>query len=901
MPRPMKKIATPWVQFLGKPVGKKFCEKRFVPIPIKGLREDILGDDLGDQSLADYNLGNEEEEQLLADDYDNASSQNVPGRGYRDNPEVVDYSHRVEYTRQVSLESYQTVDSECVVPNVTIEVTHSGVPTEHHANYATYGEMPVYEQEQHGVVPPAIPAAPMESPQIVPSEMPPHGVTNMENMSRERFPSERPPGVQRTPQVRDIPDSLELWMLTKSALEDETKKLYGATKRNNVNKKHVDWCNFKVRNVVGEVEENKVYIPRPGFGRGQRTTWRNPQYQPRHSHPYRRHYVNRGHFLQQQTKRPSFSPQTQIRSSPPHLRPEPPQIRPETSLIRPETSHIRLEAPQLPSEPAEQPIIPPELPPITGPALFRPMSPQNIERSPFQPNPSFPQRFPGVPPMQNLPNFRPEVSPPRPSFPPNVRTPFDPRPQIPFQFHQRPQFNPRPQFPLPAREIVPNSINHMPQVTIRQAVPLNVPPGVPPLNAPPKMEEFPPKLANRPPEYNPREPEVRMLPVQLPTSLPPGGLAGKKVLINPHFKGNFQPPVEGPVQNVDDAAERFIAEQRNALARAATRKYPRRSPQRYIENTTIEIENELARGDRPRRDNDDADLLRRQEEFINANRAGLRRRMRSPSPVARRSPSPRRSLSPRRRLSPLRHHEPLDEEGEYRRRLREQESLRERVLRAKEVRRKKNAVALQKQIQDRERERQQQSETIMEKQSETDKDRENRPKEQDNKKVEMEREPPPRDRSPLKQKIETEQVKEKEVIDQKLTENLTPPRKVSKEVEVKRSPERALTPPLPAPDVIQKRRESKEKVENKSGKIDESILDFEDDLDLLLGDIDGILSDDEDTGRFKEKPSNWSATFNEGLPEGDSALDYSRPTMAVRIATGAVTHIGGSEGFAIGR
>lgn len=38
----------------------------------------MLGDDLGDQSLADYNLGNEEEEQLLADDYESAAPQNVP-------------------------------------------------------------------------------------------------------------------------------------------------------------------------------------------------------------------------------------------------------------------------------------------------------------------------------------------------------------------------------------------------------------------------------------------------------------------------------------------------------------------------------------------------------------------------------------------------------------------------------------------------------------------------------------------------------------------------------------------------------------------------------------------------------------------------------------------------------
>ncbi|GBP13800.1 hypothetical protein EVAR_8017_1 [Eumeta japonica] len=44
----------------------------------------------------------------------------------------------------------------------------------------------------------------------------------------------------------------------------------------------------------------------------------------------------------------------------------------------------------------------------------------------------------------------------------------------------------------------------------------------------------------------------------------------------------------------------------------------------------------------------------------------------------------------------------------------------------------------------------------------------------------------------------------------------------------------------------------------------------------------------------------WSATFNEGLPERDSELDSTRLTMAVRIATGTVAYIGGSEGFAIG-
>lgn len=62
-------------------------------------------------------------------------------------------------------------------------------------------------------------------------------------------------------------------------------------------------------------------------------------------------------------------------------------------------------------------------------------------------------------------------------------------------------------------------------------------------------------------------------------------------------------------------------------------------------------------------------------------------------------------------------------------------------------------------------------------------------------------------------------------------ENLTPPRRMPVKQE---SPERALTPPLP-------------------GKKDEKRTDSDDDLDLILGDIDGILSDDDDTGRFKEK------------------------------------------------
>lgn len=66
--------------------------------------DDLLGDDhddLGDQSLADYNLGNEEEEQLLADDYDTGASQNVPpsvGYGGQSGLACSDYTvHRMDY------------------------------------------------------------------------------------------------------------------------------------------------------------------------------------------------------------------------------------------------------------------------------------------------------------------------------------------------------------------------------------------------------------------------------------------------------------------------------------------------------------------------------------------------------------------------------------------------------------------------------------------------------------------------------------------------------------------------------------------------------------------------------------------------------------------------------------
>lgn len=72
----------------------------------------MLGDDLGDQSLADYNLGNEEEEQLLADDYENTGPQNVPssiGPAFRepiDNmvPQPQEYPAH-EYSNQVNNEN----------------------------------------------------------------------------------------------------------------------------------------------------------------------------------------------------------------------------------------------------------------------------------------------------------------------------------------------------------------------------------------------------------------------------------------------------------------------------------------------------------------------------------------------------------------------------------------------------------------------------------------------------------------------------------------------------------------------------------------------------------------------------------------------------------------------------
>ncbi|XP_063544787.1 titin-like isoform X2 [Cydia strobilella] len=720
--------------------------------------EDLLADDLGDHSLADYNLGNEEEDQLLADDYE-SGPQNVPTSidpNYNDGSDISssEFSgHGMPYSQQ----PYQPPAEECVVPNITVEVPNiPDRPIQDRSTYAPY-EPPVYEPE-HAVVPPAIPAAPIESPQIVPSEL---NVTVPNGDNRERFLSERPPGAQRTPQLRDIPDSLD-----------------------------------------------KVFVPCGGYSGGRgRTSWRSAQFQARFQQPYnnayRRHNVHRGNFLQQ---RPSFPP-PQVRPTSPQIRPEPraeqirPDIRPEQ--IRPDMRpdnrpHPR---PEMRTEPMPPmgPEISPERPIIQEP--FRPME----NRPPFQ---NF-QRFP----------FRPNMEEPRPNFGP-MRPNFEPR------FFQRPQFNQRP-FGPPVREVVPNS-QHMPQITIRQPLP-----GLPlPANIP-KLDEFGPKPPGR-------EPEVRMLPVQLPPTLP-GALAGKKVLINPHFKGNFQPPVEGPIKDIDDAAERFIAEQRNALARAASRKFPRRSPQRYIENTTIEIVNELAPEASSWRGDDD--LLRRQEEFINANRQGLRRRMRSPTPP-RRSPPPSPSPPPPPRHSPERRRldradraeprRPPDEESEYRRRVREQESLRERVLRAKEVRRRKNAVQLHRQLQDKERERNEVKEPKPEPKPESkpaaspDKPSTTSP-ELD--KPDTTRSSPERKEKPEVVKRDRSPVKEEAAEVNSTCENLTPPRA---------SPERALTPPLP--DKSKERRCSED-----------------DDLAFLLGDIDDMLSDDEDSGRFKEKPNKAEA------------------------------------------
>ncbi|KAJ2937557.1 hypothetical protein O0L34_g18641 [Tuta absoluta] len=646
--------------------------------------EDLLADDLGDHSLADYNLGNDEEDQLLADDYESGGTQNVPvSTSYNENADAApsEYSHpqvqpEVQYPKQ-RIQYHLQPDTECVVPNITVEVANAP----ERPSYAPYEPPETYEVEQH--VPPAMPSTPMESPQIVPTEM--SGVPPDDSVApRSRFTSERPAGAQRTPQLRDIPDTLD-----------------------------------------------KVVVPRGGWGGGRgRTSWRAPHYQHQ-SNQYRRNNMHRGNF----NPRAQFPPPRNMRPNSPQM---PPQMRPE---IRPDLTPMH---PDLPPNvrPDLPPNIRPDLPPNVRPDLppnIRPDLPPNVRPDlPLNVRPGLPPNRPDMPPEGLPPNdlqrpeFRPEMRPdvplpPGQDLPPEglIMDPFRPMERPPFRFQYRPEnprfnhpdgprhFNPnmRPNFDpfyrpfrpfLPMREVAPN-MNHIQQVTIRH----QGPPG-------PMVGHGGPLVGKQ---------EVRMLPVQLPPV--PGGLQGKKVLINPHFKGNFQPPHEvlsgspvyiptriqkspplsptlenkfGPVKDIDDAAERFIAEQRNALARAATRKFPppRRSPQRYITENTIEIENDLARS--PRKPYEDDDLLRRQEEFINANRAGLRRRMRSPTPPPRRSASPRRSPPRTDRPERLRaridtNREENEEDGEYRRRMREQEALRDRVMRAKEARRRKRAVA----------------------------------------------------------------------------------------------------------------------------------------------------------------------------------------------------------------
>ncbi|XP_063833990.1 BAG domain-containing protein Samui-like [Ostrinia nubilalis] len=252
--------------------------------------------------------------------------------------------------------------------------------------------------------------------------------------------------------------------------------------------------------------------------------------------------------------------------------------------------------------------------------------------------------------------------------------------------------------------------------------------------------------------------------------------------------------------------------------------------------------------------------------------------MRSPSP-ARRSPSPARR-SPERferpersdrerpdreRADRERRHRPdtapaprtHDEESEYRRRVREQESLRERVLRAKEVRRRRNAAALHKQLQERERERQ-----GLDKDKDNHKESKPEPPSVPDRPAEPDSQPDTTRKSPDKpapkpdkvEKIrERSPVKDDSAEVNSTCENLTPPRPPS--------PERALTPPLPEP-----------KKDNK--------YDSDDDLDLILGDIDGILSDDEDTGRFKDKdkPAKYQEDLDLILGDIDGILSDDEDT-----------------------
>lgn len=177
----------------------------------------------------------------------------------------------------------------------------------------------------------------------------------------------------------------------------------------------------------------------------------------------------------------------------PELRPDVhPDLHPDLPLMRPD----------IPLELHEPMPLPPKLPDVLLPE--RPILP-NVPIDPFRPielRPNFP-RFPN--------QFRPNMDP-RPEFGPNIRPNFEPRPMFPFQRQFRPFVREPGPGPIPS---------HIPQVTIRQPGPMGGP--------------------------MTREAEVRMLPVQLPPNLPPGGLQGKKVLINPHFKGNFQSPVEGKI------------------------------------------------------------------------------------------------------------------------------------------------------------------------------------------------------------------------------------------------------------------------------------------------------------------------------------------------------------------
>lgn len=183
----------------------------------------------------------------------------------------------------------------------------------------------------------------------------------------------------------------------------------------------------------------------------------------------------------------------------PDIRPDIlPELRPDVHPdLHPDLPLIRQEIPMELHEPM------PLLPKIPEGLLPERSILPNVSMDPFRPidiRPNFP-RFPN--------QFRPNMDP-RPEFGPNMRPNFEPRPMFPFQRQFRPFI----------REPAPGPIpSHIPQVTIRQPGPMGGP--------------------------MTREAEVRMLPVQLPANLPPGGLQGKKVLINPHFKGNFQSPVEG--------------------------------------------------------------------------------------------------------------------------------------------------------------------------------------------------------------------------------------------------------------------------------------------------------------------------------------------------------------------